>query len=140
MAKKKHKKREKKPPEIPVNSFADIAFLLIIFFLVATTLERMTGALSELPSGETGEQQDKTPTVQIHENTITFQDNEVSTAELRERLAKLKLIEREADDRVVALEATGDVKYQIYFDAMCTISAAGGVIAIIKEDRESKNK
>jgi|TARA_B100000809_G_C15002524_1_gene482030 biopolymer transport protein ExbD len=138
MAKKKKGRKKRGIPEIPVNSFADIAFLLIIFFLVATTMDRMTGNVSELPKGETNEkQQDKTPTVQLHHDKITFQDAELTVSELRDKLAELKLDEREGDAKVVAFEATGDVKYQDYFDTMCTISAAGGVIAIVKEDKKS---
>jgi biopolymer transport protein ExbD len=132
---KKHKKRKKgDAPEIPVNSFADVAFLLIIFFIIATTLDRMTGTSAELPSGETGEQHDKTPTVQLHYDKIMFQDNDVSVAELRKKLTELELHKREGDGKVVAFEATGDVEYQDYYDVMCTISKAGGVIAIVKED------
>ena len=137
MAKKKKTRKKRGIPEIPVSSFADIAFLLIIFFLVATTMDRMTGNVSELPKGETNDQQqEKTPTVQLHHDKITFQDSELTIAELREKLAELKLHEREGDAKVIVFEATGEVKYQDYFDAMCTISAAGGVIAIVKEDEK----
>jgi biopolymer transport protein ExbD len=136
---KKHKQRKKRAiPEIPVNSFADVAFLLIIFFIIATTLDRMTGASAELPSGQTGEQQEKTPTVQLHYDKIMFQDNDVSVPELRKKLIEMKLGERDEDDKVVAFEATGDVEYQDYYDVMCTISKAGGIIAIVKEDEGSR--
>ena len=52
MAKKKHKKREKKPPEIPVNSFADIAFLLIVFFMVTSVFSVTRGLEFQLPRQE----------------------------------------------------------------------------------------
>jgi biopolymer transport protein ExbD len=136
---KKLKKQKKEAPEIPVNSFADVAFLLIIFFIVATTMERMTGATTDMPTGEQSEQaQDKTPTVQLHDQSITFQDQQVTVPELRAELAKLNLHDREGEEKIVAFEATGDVEYQNYFDTMCTISAAGGVIALIKEDKSGK--
>ncbi|MDA0321575.1 MAG: biopolymer transporter ExbD [Verrucomicrobia bacterium] len=133
---KKQKRQKKEAPEIPVNSFADVAFLLIIFFIIATTMERMTGAMTDMPTGEQNEQaQDKTPTVQLHDQSITFQDQRVTIPELRAELAKLNLHEREGEDKIIAFEATGEVEYQDYFDAMCTISAAGGIIALIKEDK-----
>jgi len=137
MPKRKKRGRKKKGvPEIPVNSFADVAFLLIIFFIIATTMERMTGTVAELPSGETGQQQDKTPTVQLHHDKIMFQDQDVSVPELRRKLTEMKLYEREGDARVVAFEPTGHVAYQDYFDVMCTISKAGGIIALVKEDQD----
>ena len=41
--------RHKETYEIPVGSTADIAFLLLVFFLMATTIETDTGILRKLP-------------------------------------------------------------------------------------------
>ncbi len=38
--------------EIPVGSFSDIAFLLIIYFLLATTLVKVKSITADMPSGE----------------------------------------------------------------------------------------
>ncbi len=43
------KKRERKTPEIPSASMADIAFLLLIFFMVTTTINVDTGIGLVLP-------------------------------------------------------------------------------------------
>lgn len=43
------KKRSRKEVEIPTSSMADIAFLLLIFFLVTTTIDTDTGIYMELP-------------------------------------------------------------------------------------------
>lgn len=43
------KKRERKDAEIPTSSMADIAFLLLIFFLVTTTIDVDTGIGMTLP-------------------------------------------------------------------------------------------
>jgi len=48
------RKREQKPAEIPTSSMADIAFLLIIFFLVSTIFSNEMGLQIILP--EHGEQ------------------------------------------------------------------------------------
>ena len=39
----------RKPPEISAGSMADIAFLLLIFFLVSTTMNFDTGIMRRLP-------------------------------------------------------------------------------------------
>ena len=43
------KKRERRASEIPTSSMADIAFLLLIFFLVTTTIDVDTGIIMQLP-------------------------------------------------------------------------------------------
>ena len=43
------KKRKRSEAEIPTASMADIAFLLLIFFLVTTTIDVDTGILMQLP-------------------------------------------------------------------------------------------
>jgi len=43
---KKGKKKKKEAPGVPVNSFADIAFLLIVFFVIASTLSQITGVVT----------------------------------------------------------------------------------------------
>lgn len=43
------KKRERRTAEIPTASMADIAFLLLIFFLVTTTIDVDTGIIMQLP-------------------------------------------------------------------------------------------
>lgn len=43
------KKRQRDEPEIPTSSMADIAFLLLIFFLVTTTIDVDTGIGMTLP-------------------------------------------------------------------------------------------
>jgi len=55
------KKRESRvSPEIPTASMADIAFLLIVFFLVTTTMNQDKGLSLHLPPvGETKEVQSK---------------------------------------------------------------------------------
>jgi len=43
------KKKERENPEIPSASLADIAFLLLIFFLVTTTIDADKGIYMQLP-------------------------------------------------------------------------------------------
>lgn len=56
-------------PEVPTGSLADIAFLLLIFFLVTTTMETDTGLMRKLPPlQDPNQQQDDDQ--QIHERNI----------------------------------------------------------------------
>jgi biopolymer transport protein ExbD len=132
------RRREKRELEIPTDSVSDIAFLLIIFFILTTTLTKLSGFTAELPSAAASQQQAtsdaKTPTVQLANGKLLFDEREVSPAALRERLLDLRLDKRQGEERIVMLEAAGKVDYQTYYEVMAAISTAGGVVAIVEED------
>jgi biopolymer transport protein ExbD len=134
----KSRKQEKKhrTGTIPTDSFSDIAFLLIIYFLVATSLVKISSITADLPAGEKQAQAkvEKTPTVNLRGNEIFFNEKPVSLAELESRLAALDLKAQEASKRVIMLESTRETTYEAYFQALAAISANGGVVAIVGED------
>jgi len=138
----KHRKKKGTTGEdIPVASFSDVAFLLIIFFLLATTLQKVSGFKTELPAGEKAEQQaEEMPTVTLKGGHVYLNENAQplrSITELRQKLIDLKLPEKKSkDDRIVTLETVGFVEYQQYFEAMSVITAAGGYIGIVREDEK----
>ena len=142
LGRKSGQRQRKRPgtPNIPVSSFSDIAFLLIIFFIIATTMDKMTGFLSDIPAGEKSESQVReTPTVQLHDGRVLLNKQNVDIRLLRKELGRLKLSAAETDEgKIVLLEATGSVDYQTYFEAMSAISAAGGLVAIVKESEGKK--
>jgi biopolymer transport protein ExbD len=135
MGPKKHRK-QRRDSDVPVSAFSDIAFLLIIFFILATTLVQVSGVVTEIPSGEQAQtkQEDETPTVQLQGDRVLLNEKHVDMKEFRQRLTKMKLHQKAGDDKVVLLEASGNVTYQTYFDVMASISAAGGVTAILQEE------
>jgi biopolymer transport protein ExbD len=133
------RRSEKRDLEIPTDSVSDIAFLLIIFFILTTTLSKLSGFTAELPSADASQKQTaatdtKTPTVQLVSGKLLFNEQEVSLDALRDRLLDLQLGKKEGQDKVVMLEAAGKVDYQTYYAAMAAISAAGGVVAIVEEE------
>lgn len=135
----KHRKKQEKrhrTGEIPTGSFSDIAFLLIIYFLVATTLVKVKSITADLPTGEKQSDAavDKTPIVNLRGSKIFFSDKEVSIDNLNARLAALKLSEQTPDKRVIMLESTKMTSYESYFQALAAISSNGGVVAIVEEE------
>jgi biopolymer transport protein ExbD len=119
---------------IPTDSFSDIAFLLIIYFLVATTLVKVKSITADLPAGEKASQSEpeKTPIVNLRGAEIFFNDKKLSLDLLNERLAALKLGELDAEKRVIMLESSRGTPYEHYFQALAAISAHGGVVAIVE--------
>jgi biopolymer transport protein ExbD len=134
----KRSRQEKKhrSGEIPTGSFSDIAFLLIIYFLVATTLVKVKTITADLPSGQKSPQAqtDKTPTVKLNGPQILFNDKPVDLPELEARLAALELAQAEDSKRVIMLESTDNTPYENYFHALAAISANGGVVALVEEE------
>ena len=132
------RRKEKRDLDIPTDSVSDIAFLLIIFFILTTTLSKLSGFTAELPSADASQKQaaatdTKTPGVQIAGGKLLFNEQEVSLDTLRDRLLDLQLGKKEGQEKVVMLEAAGAVDYQTYYQVMAAISAAGGVVAIVEE-------
>ena len=130
------KRKQRRDPEMSVSAFSDIAFLLIIFFILATTLVQVSGVVTEIPSGEKSQaqQQTETLTVELQGDRVLVDEKPIDMKELRRRLAAMKLDQKSGEDKVVLLEASRDVTYQSYFDVMASISAAGGVTAIVEEE------
>lgn len=124
--------------EIPVGSFSDIAFLLIIYFMVATSLVKVKSITADLPSGEktSQAQSDKTPIVNLRGGEIFFNDKPVSLVDLEVRLAALDLGVQESSKRVIMLESTRDTSYEAYFQVLAAISANGGVVALVEEEQK----
>jgi len=120
--------------DLPVASFSDLAFLLIIFFILTTTLVATRGFLTEFPAGERSEKQEKkATTVSLRDGRISFNGAEMDLPKLAHELAALKLHDRTGDDKVVVLEASGRVEYQNYFEVMATITQSGGTLCIVRE-------
>jgi len=132
---RKHSKEKKRGGGIPTDSFSDIAFLLIIYFLVATTLVKVSAVTADLPSGEKSAQteSDKTPIVNLRGAEIFLNDKKMTMDGLEERLAALELASKDPGDRVIMLESAKGTPYGNYFQALAAISANGGVVAIVEE-------
>jgi len=136
MNKSKHQVKKHREGLIPTDSFSDIAFLLIIYFLVASSLVKVRSITADLPSGEKAAQAqvEKTPIVNLRGGEIFLNDTPVTVKELEARLAALDLSRQESSKRVILLESTRETPYEAYFQALATISANGGVVALVEEE------
>jgi biopolymer transport protein ExbD len=94
-------KRRKKEPmgELRMDSTADVAFLLLIFFIVTTIFAAEQGLTLVLP----GKQKEKTDTVKVKESniaTIFVQDDNSIT--LDRKPIVVNHIQRTIEDRILA--------------------------------------
>lgn len=105
--------------------------------MVATSLVKIKSITADLPSGEKAAQaqSEKTPIVNLRGSEIYFNDKKLDLAELELKLAALELAAQESSKRVIMLESTKDTPYEAYFQALAAISANGGVVALVEEEK-----
>ena len=128
--------------EPDLTSFSDIANLLIIFFILTTTLARPWGRQVDMPSASTPPQTEKqesdTPTVNITRDRLSVTDGkdsekEMTMNELRQFLWAKNFPSRDEKHRTVSIETHDDVPYERYYQVVTAIAAAGGVVAILTD-------
>ncbi|MFW9596326.1 MAG: biopolymer transporter ExbD [Paludibacter sp.] len=145
--------KKRKTSEINSSSMADIAFLLLIFFLVTTSMSTSTGLARRLPQPLPDDVE--VPPVDVNkrnifvvkinsQNQLLVQGEEISIKDLRERAKEF--IKNEANDEnlpvkkpvtipligtieitkdhVISLQNDVDTQYQAYIEAQNELVAA----------------
>ena len=135
------RQREQRETTVPMDSISDIAFLLIIFFILATSIQRFAGFHAEIPAAERAQETEKTekmPSVILRGGALMLNDKPVDMPQLRAGLLALQLPSKPENQRVVVVETSGSVPYQTYFEVMSAISNAGGIVGILSEEKGGK--
>lgn len=119
-------RRQKSDPEIPTSSMADIAFLLIVFFLVTTTMNQDKGIGMQLPpAGESKKIQKKNIcNIWVNEGgqiLINLED-QVPLAQLRANIEQ-RLAANEK--LIVSLKASEETPYEDFINVLDEIKLAG---------------
>ncbi len=133
-------KKGRRDADIDVGAFADIAFLLIIFFILTTTFVVTAGRKMDIPSGSSSpskiEQQQLT--VNLTQDRIEYgEDNKrMDIEQLRSTLAAENFSTKEPEQRMVILDSRDDVAYERYYKVVMAITEAGGVLALVDETEE----
>ena len=134
--------RKQRPlSEINVGAFSDIAFLLIIFFILTSTFLKTSGSKMNIPSGTTEQSEDeqKQLSIDLRVDEIYLGENTtpLTMEALRESLADADLPSKAEEQRMVLLISHKEVPYDRYFKVVTAISQAGGILALLDESGES---
>jgi len=133
-------RRSREHLEIDVAAFADVAFLLIIFFILTTTFVKPAGDKLEIPSGapDPEKKHAKQLTITLTANDISYgsEGEKMTIEELRAALFAENFLAKPPDKRVVILDSAPDVPYERYFQVVMAIANADGVLALIEEEGE----
>ena len=117
-------KRKTKASEIPTSSLADIAFLLLIFFLVTTTIDVDKGIGLVLPAkGEVKEvhKQNITNLLINAQGEILLDDNPIQVQMIK-NIIKTKLAER--PNLIVSVKTDKDTDYWVFIKVLDQLKLA----------------
>ena len=137
-------KKKKREPEIATASMADIAFLLLIFFLVTTTMDMDKGIPMILPErgGEVKINPKNIAKVLVNAaGNVLFDGEVVEDMELKE-LLETRIKERGVDSEgkpklIVSIKTDRETEYDRYITILDIVKEAGATkISIAEPDKE----
>ena len=121
-------KIKKKPPEIPTASVADVAFLLLIFFMVATVFRIEKGLFLAVPEAKATERILKRRNVSHiwldRNHRISIEDNLLDLPKVR-MVMEGKV--RENPDLITVVRADQNVDYGAVNDLLETLKEAAAL-------------
>ena len=124
--------RKRKIPEINSTSSADIAFLLLVFFLVTSSFDAKTGIYRKMAPAETENVQAQKFDIQQKnllvltidsDNRLIYNEEEIPVSQIRE-LSKTFITNSDIPKHVISLEVNRDARYQTYLSVISELTAA----------------
>lgn len=132
--------RQKLLVEPPSSASSDIAFILIIFFLVCASVQPETGISQNIPKTEEKEdkkQQSKNLEVSITPSSIVLNGDPLQLTEFSTRLTAALARKTREVDRVVVVKSAPDTPYDQWIRVSQVIDQAGGVITLELESERT---
>jgi len=133
----KFEKNQKIKSNVPTSSMADIAFLLLIFFMVTTIFKMEDGLPVSLPRVETAQKQNREKIMKIWIDAggnISINDKLVKVEQI-EDIVLTQLIER--FDLIVAFMADDRAPYGVVSNVMDELRDANAIRVSFTADRKS---
>jgi biopolymer transport protein ExbD len=127
--------------EPPAVLLVDIAFNLLIFFVVCASTEPQDGRKQDIPGSESKAsqtaQQSENIDVTLTRSTASINGSPVRQKDFVSRLQELLKGRSRPEERVVVVKSSPDTPYEHWIDVTGLIEEAGGVITLqMEESRE----
>ena len=114
-------RKKRRVPQLNTTATADISFMLLIFFLITTSMDSDKGLRRQLPPKDVMKEvkamdvdRDKVLTIGItQENRYTINDSVVSEKDLRRQTCDF--IRRIGDEHIIEIHADRQADYKSYF-------------------------
>ena len=135
------KKRESRvSPEIPTASMADIAFLLIVFFLVSTTMNQDKGLSLHLPPvGETKEVKSKNILnvwINARDQVAFFENEQLTPIPSGQLWAQIEGRLAQNDKLIISVKTERGSTYRTFVDVLDDLKMAGATKISIANPEE----
>ncbi len=125
----KFRSRRRSPPEINLTSLIDVVFLLLIFFMVSTTFEKLGRIQVELPqaqpNAEQNRQDERIAVTVDTEGQLFVNDRELVNTDVETVKRALISIAGERRDLPVVISADGRAPHQAVVTVMDAASQLG---------------
>ena len=126
--------------DFPALATGDIAFNLIVFFLVCVSVQPDSGREQELPRGEESEQNQEAENLEVAlsraTQRITIAGDNVALTDAPARFKRLLAGKPRPEDRVVVVKSDQDTPYHHWITVTAMIEAQGGIITIQTEEEQ----
>ena len=132
-------KNQKVQNAVPTSSMADIAFLLLIFFMVTTIFKMEDGLPVPLPRGETAQKLERQKIIHIWIDgggNISINDKLVTISQIPDIMVAV-LSER--PDLITAFNADDRAPYGVVSDVMDGLKEANAIRVSFTSDPKSAN-
>ena len=126
--------------EPPSVATGDIAFNLIVFFLVCASQQPSSGRSQIIPQADAKQQQQQQSqniTVDVAaKGAISINGNAIMDAEFVGKLRSQLAQKKRPEDRVVVVKSADQVEYNRWIQVTTWIEEAGGVITLQIEEKK----
>ncbi|MCA9113523.1 MAG: biopolymer transporter ExbD [Planctomycetaceae bacterium] len=126
--------------EPPSSATGDIAFNLIVFFLVCASVQPDSGVKQSIPSSETVEKESeeaKNIEVSLTRNTVAINGIPVAQKDFVLQLQRKLEGKTNPEDRVVVVKSKPDTPYFHWIAVTSAIEQAGGVVTLQMEEERT---
>lgn len=123
--------------DVPTVASGDIAFNLIVFFLICAAQGTTTGRPQDVPKAEpekTKERQSENIELALARGQVRVNGEPVKMERLVPVLQSKLAGKKRPADRVVVVKSVGDVPYQWWIEATVAVERAGGVVTLQVEE------
>ena len=131
--------RRKLLVEPPTMAAPDIAFILIIFFLVCASVQPETGRPQDIPRSEEepkDSEQTQNIEVSLSSQSVLINGEIVPRENVAPKLRQLLAGKESDSDRVVIVKSAEDTEYQVWIDVTTRIEEAGGIVTLQLEKEQ----
>lgn len=131
--------------EPPAVLLTDLAFNLVIFFVVCASTTPETGRKQAIPRSSKDQsaqaQEAKNLVIDLDRTTLKINGNVTPLGKLMSQLQPLLANKNRPEDRMVVVKSAPDTPYQRWIQVTGMIEQAGGLIAVqVEEGKEIKVK